>query len=128
MPGGFNLPGHLGGPMGIVWTALPMVALDVTSAIGGVTWGVSVSVLCALVLGVVRFALKRSTASRALRLLAVSLASLAALLTGSRQDYFSIGIWMALGGAVLMAASILVRWPLVGVVWKDLPRWRAGMA
>ncbi|VTU41397.1 hypothetical protein H4P1_00029 (plasmid) [Variovorax sp. PBS-H4] len=106
--------------MGIVRTALPMVAFVVTSAIGGITWGVSVSVLTALALGVAQFVRKRSMTSPALGLLAVSLASLVALLTGDRRDYFSIGIWMALGGAVLMVASILVRWPLVGVVWEFL--------
>lgn len=39
--------------------------------------------------------------------------------TGSAKDYFLIGIWASLGGAVLFLVSVLARWPLAGVIWNS---------
>ena len=53
-------------------------------------------------------------------LLGVVVAALIAFYTGSAEGYFLPGIWASLAMAVVFAGSVLVRRPLVGVVWNLL--------
>lgn len=53
-------------------------------------------------------------------LLGVVVASLIAFYTGSAEGYFLPGIWMSLVAAVVFTISIVVRRPLVGVIWNAL--------
>lgn len=111
---------RVGGPMAMVWAGTPTIAFAVVSWLAGVAWGISVAVACALLLAFIRFIRNGSMVQPAMGLFAVCAAALVTVLTGDRRDYFSIGIWMALGGAVLMTVSIMVRVPLVGLVWELL--------
>ncbi|WP_066904121.1 DUF3159 domain-containing protein, partial [Mycolicibacterium houstonense] len=47
----------------------------------------------------------------------VAACALLALVTGQAKDFYLPGIWMSLASAVAMTLSILVRRPLVGVIW-----------
>lgn len=38
-------------------------------------------------------------------------------MTGQAKDFYLPGIWMSLASAIVMTGSILVRRPLVGVIW-----------
>ena len=38
--------------------------------------------------------------------------------TGSAKGYFAYGIWMSLLLAIVFFISILVRWPMVGIIGK----------
>ena len=40
--------------------------------------------------------------------------------TGSAKGYFAYGIWMSLLLAIVFFISILVRWPMVGIIWKGI--------
>lgn len=53
-------------------------------------------------------------------LLGVAIAALIAYYTGSAENYFLPGIWISLIMAVVFAVSVLVRRPLVGVLWNLL--------
>src|SRR5260370_908807 len=53
-------------------------------------------------------------------LLGVVVAALIAFYTGSAEGYFLPGIWASLVRAVVFAVSVLVRRPVVGVVWNLL--------
>ena len=53
-------------------------------------------------------------------LFGVGIAAFIAYRTDSAKGYFLLGIWSYLlyGGALLL--SILVRWPLIGVIWEGI--------
>jgi hypothetical protein len=53
-------------------------------------------------------------------LLGVVVAALIAYYTGSAEDYFLPGIWLSLAMAAVFSVSLLVRRPLVGVIWNLL--------
>ena len=53
-------------------------------------------------------------------LLGVVVASLIAFYTGSAEGYFLPGIWMSLVMAVVFMVSVVVRRPMVGVIWNAL--------
>src|SRR5690606_39461411 len=61
-------------------------------------------------------------------LAAVVAAALVALYTGRAQDFFRLQVLANVGSALAWAASILIRWPLlgviVGVVLGQKTRWR----
>jgi hypothetical protein len=53
-------------------------------------------------------------------LLGVLIAALIAFYTGSAEGFFLPGIWASLVMAVVFAVSVVMRRPLVGVVWNLL--------
>ncbi len=50
----------------------------------------------------------------------VAIAAFIAYRTGSAKGFFLFGIWASLVYGSLFLASVLVRWPLVGVIWSYL--------
>jgi hypothetical protein len=52
----------------------------------------------------------------------VAVCALIAYIVGQSKGYFLLGIWMSLLWAVVFAASILIRRPLVGYAWS----WASG--
>lgn len=107
----------------VVW--LLAGALDLP---GTVAWGGGAAVLAAAVLGVVR--LRAGTPPRAVvfGLLGVAVAAVIALSTGRAADFFLVRIVSNAVSALAWAVSIVVRWPLLGLVAGGLlgqrTRWR----
>jgi hypothetical protein len=125
----------LGGRGGAVDATVPVAAfvLGWVSAgalgwPGPVAWGGGAAVLGAAVLGVVR--LRAGTPPRAVvfGLLGVALAAVIALSTGRAADFFLVRIVGNAVSALAWAVSIVVRWPLLGLVAGGLlgqrTRWR----
>ncbi|WP_300007788.1 DUF3159 domain-containing protein [Pseudonocardia sp.] len=93
-----------------------------------VAWGGGAAVLAAGVVAVVR--LRAGTPPRAVvfGLLGVALAAVIALSTGRAADFFLVRIASNAVSALAWAVSIVVRWPLLGLVAGTLlgqrTRWR----
>ena len=111
---------QMGGPMGLVDSGLPVVVFVVVNAIAGLGWGIGAAVAAALLIAVLRLVRGRPVTQALSGLLGVGVAAFIAYRTGSAKGYFLLGIWSyaIYGGALLL--SILVRWPLVGVLWEGL--------
>jgi hypothetical protein len=111
---------QLGGPMGLVDSGLPVVVFVVVNAIAGLSWGVGAAVAAALLIAILRLVRGRPVTQAISGLLGVGVAAFIAYRTGSAKGYFLLGIWsyVIYGGALLL--SILVRWPLIGVLWEGL--------
>ncbi len=109
---------QMGGPMGMVDSGLPVVVFIVANTIGGLGWGIGAAVAAAVVIAIMRIARKRPVTQAIGGLFGVGIAAYIAYRTDSAKGYFLLGIWSYLlyGGALLL--SIVVRWPLVGVLWE----------
>jgi uncharacterized protein DUF3159 len=109
---------HAGGPLGMVYTTVPVVAF--VTAIPFVALPTAIGIAVAVALGATGLRLLRG--ERLMPALGgvfgVAAAGGVAAWTGSATDFFLIGIWAALVGAVVLLASVLVRRPLTGVVWN----------
>lgn len=107
-----------GGPMGFVYSAVPVVVFVAANAFLPLSATIIVSI--AVGLAVTGFRLLRgekfSLAVSGLLGLAVAIGIVA--LTGSARDFFVIGIWGYLAAFVVTLGSVLVRRPLSGVVWN----------
>ncbi|MGB8946706.1 MAG: DUF3159 domain-containing protein [Streptomyces sp.] len=107
-----------GGTEGVIYSALPALAFVVANSAAGLRVAVIAALAVAVAIGVVRLVRKESMQPAIGGVFGVAIAAGIVWFTGSAKDYFLIGIWASLAGAVLFLASVLVRWPLAGVIWN----------
>lgn len=118
----------IGGWRGLFDSGLPVVVFVGANAAAGLTAAIWAAVSCGGLLLVLRL-VRRETVQQAVSgFLAVALAAYIASRTGEAKGFFLLGIWASFVYAGLFLASVLVRWPLVGVVWEYVDggggRWR----
>ncbi|MFV8243409.1 DUF3159 domain-containing protein [Mycolicibacterium peregrinum] len=111
---------RVGGVSGLVYASLPTFAYVIANAIAGLDAAVVISVAVSVGLIVLRLLRKQPLQPAVSGLLGVVVAALIAYYTGSAEDYFLPGIWLSLAMAAVFAISLLVRRPLVGVIWNLL--------
>lgn len=120
---------QMGGPMGMLDSGLPVVVFVVVNAITSLGWAIGAALAAGLFIAGVRLVRHKPVTQAVAGLFGVGLAAFIAYRTGSAKGYFLFGIWsfVAYGSALLL--SILVRWPLIGVLWEGLngrgSAWRA---
>jgi hypothetical protein len=136
LPEGENLAALLGGRRGAVDATLPGVGYVVAWAVAerftpgstAIAVGCAVALAVGVAVSVVR--LRRGSAPRAvvLGLLGVAIAAVIALHTGRAVDFFLVQVLSNAASALAWAASILIRWPflgvIVGLVLGQRTRWR----
>ena len=111
---------RMGGVAGLVSASVPTFAYVIANAIAGLDAAVVVAVAASVGLIVLRKIRKEPIQPAVSGLLGVVVAALIAFYTGSAEGYFLPGIWACLVAAVVFAVSVLVRRPLVGVIWDLL--------
>lgn len=111
---------QMGGPMGLFDSALPVVVFVIVNAASSLGWAIGAALGAGVVIAVLRLVRRRPVTQAIAGLFGVGIAAFIAYRTGSAKGYFLLGIWSyaIYGGALLV--SILVRWPLVGVLWESL--------
>jgi hypothetical protein len=111
----------LGGRRGMIDAAFPALAFVAGWGLAGQThqalwWGAGAAVLVGAALGAYRLSTGRRPAAVLIGLLGVVLAASIALYTGRAADFFLVQIASNAASALVWAVSILLRWPLLGVV------------
>lgn len=121
---------QLGGPWGMVYTAVPVVVFATAVAFVSLPITVGISIAVALGLAVFRMMRGERFISAVGGVIGVAAAGGVAAWTGSANDFFLIGIWASFIGAAVFLTSLLARRPLTGVIWNAVhggkhPCWRA---
>ncbi|WP_433386290.1 DUF3159 domain-containing protein [Micromonospora sp. KLBMP9576] len=106
----------LGGRRGAVDASLPPVAFALGWLLGGLWGGVGAAVVAGTALAGWRLHRGDRPRSVLVGLLAVCVAALVALRTGRAEDFFLVQLLSNAASALAWAVSIVVRWPLLGVV------------
>ncbi|MGH3950575.1 MAG: DUF3159 domain-containing protein [Pseudonocardiaceae bacterium] len=120
----------LGGRRGALDAGLPPVAFVVGWLLSGrsIGWGAGAAILVGALIGAIRLARDEKARAVVVSLAAVVLAAVVALYTGRAQDFFLIQLLLNVASALVWAASIVIRWPLLGVVLGGVlgqkTRWR----
>jgi hypothetical protein len=109
---------QMGGPMGFVYSAVPVLVFVAANTVLPLTATIIVSVAVALAIAGYRLLRGEALGLAAGGLLGLGLAIGIVALTGSARDFFVIGIWAYLAAFVVTLGSVLVRRPLTGVVWN----------
>lgn len=124
-----TLLAQMGGPMGMVDSGLPVVVFVIVNVMAGLKPALIAALAAGVVIAIVRLVRHKPATQAIGGLVAVGIAAFIAYRVGSARGYFLFGIWTYLlyGGALLL--SILVRWPLIGVLWEGIngrgTGWRA---
>jgi hypothetical protein len=111
---------QLGGWRGMLDASLPTIAFIIANSLGGLTVGIWAAVAAAVLVFLLRLVRKESIQQAISGLFAVAVAVLIAARTGQARDFFVLGIVRNAGIGVVLFGSLLVRWPLVGVVAEFL--------
>lgn len=108
----------LGGPLGIVESALPAAAFVIAYTVGGLdpTPAAMVAVGIGVVMAIARLA-RRQTVQFALSGLAgIAIAAFVVSRTGKAEDFFLPGLLLSGAYIIGLAGSIALRWPIAGVM------------
>jgi hypothetical protein len=111
---------QLGGWRGMVDASLPTVAFIVANGLGGLTVGIWAAVVAAVLVFLLRLVRKESIQQAISGLFAVAVAVVIAARSGEARDFFVLGIVRNAGIGVVLLGSLLVRWPLIGVIAEFL--------
>ncbi|HWM02576.1 MAG TPA: DUF3159 domain-containing protein [Actinophytocola sp.] len=120
----------LGGRGGAVDASIPPAVFVVGWLVTdqSIGWGALAAVVAGAIVGTVRLVRGGRVTAVLASVAAVSAGALIAIYTGRAQDFFLIQLLSNVGSALAWAVSILIRWPLLGVVVGALlgqkTRWR----
>ncbi len=123
-PAPFDLADAIGGPLGMIEAAVPATAFIVAYAVSGSGTDIAaiVAVGLALALAVSRV-LRRQTPRHAFSgLVGVAFAAFVAVRSGRAANFFLPGVLLNAAYAGAFLISILIRRPLVGVIFSQLDR------
>lgn len=123
---------QLGGLSGLIQSSVPILAFIPLNTIWGLTaaiWG-ALGVAAAIL--VWRLVKKDPVQPAVSGFFGVGICAFIAYRTGDAKGYFLLGIYTSLVYGAVFVASILVRWPIIGVVWNLLNSrgraWRSNKA
>jgi hypothetical protein len=115
-----QLINSIGGWTGALITAIPTAVFVVANVLTSLRWAIVAAVGAALLLTGYRLVRRQSVQQSLSGLLGVLVAAVIAARTGQARGYFLVGIWTSFAYAVPFAVSIVLRRPLVGVLWEFL--------
>ncbi len=112
----------VGGPLGMAETALPAVAFVVAYTATGSDLDISaaVAVGIALVLTIARLVQRASPRHALSGIFGVAFAAFIATRSGKAENFFLPGLLLNAAMVTGLVVSIVVRWPLIGVIVQNL--------
>ena len=108
----------LGGRRGALDASIPPAVFVITWLLSGrsVGWAAAAAIASGIGVGIWRLSRGRRVTASVASVAAVALAAFIALRTGRAEDFFLVQLLSNVASALAWALSILVRWPLLGVV------------
>lgn len=110
----------IGGWTGTLITALPPVVFVIVNTAAGLRPAIIAAVATGVVLAGYRLVRKQSTQQAISGLFGVLIAAVIAARTGQARGYFLLGIWSSFLYAIPFLVSVLIRRPLIGLLWEFL--------
>jgi hypothetical protein len=111
---------QLGGISGLVSSVIPVLVFVVVNPLTGLQAAIWGAFGAAVAIGSWRVARSEPLQPAVSGVFGVAIAAAIAYWTGEARGFFLYGIWYSLVAGVAFVISILVRWPLVGVIWSGL--------
>jgi hypothetical protein len=111
---------QLGGIGGLVASAVPVVVFVAVNPLAGLVPVIWAALGVAIGLGVWRLIRREPVQPAVSGILGVALCAFIAYRTGEARGFFLYGIWYSLVAGLALVVSVVVRRPLVGVLWSVL--------
>ncbi len=120
---------QLGGLSGLIYSTLPVVVFVPSNALWGLAAAIWIALGVAAAILVWRLARRNPIQPAISGFLGVGVCAFIAYRMGAAKGFFLFGIWASLLYAGVFLASLVVRWPLAGVIWGVLnghgTQWRS---
>jgi hypothetical protein len=110
----------MGGISGLVASVIPVVVFVVVNAVSSLNPSIIAALGSAVVIAIWRLVRHERLQPAVSGAIGVGISAFIAYRIGAAKGFFLFGIWASLAYAGLFAASLLVRRPLVGVIWHGL--------
>jgi hypothetical protein len=111
---------QLGGLGGLVASVVPVIVFVLLNAVAEYIVALWAALASAVVIAVVRLVRRERLQPAVSGAIGVGVCAFIAYRVGEAKGFFLLGIWASLVYAALFAVSLLVRYPLVGVIWHGL--------
>ena len=111
---------QLGGVGGLVSSVVPVVIFVVVSPLIGLQPAIWASLGAAVAVGVWRLVRREPLQPAVSGILGVAVCAFIAYRTGEARGFYLYGIWYSLVAGLVFLGSMVVRRPLVGVLWSML--------
>ncbi|MFB9903301.1 DUF3159 domain-containing protein [Allokutzneria oryzae] len=111
---------QMGGVVGLVSSTIPVIVFVTVNSIAGLQPAIWSALGVAALIAVWRLVRKEALQPAVSGFLGVGICVFIANQTGEAKGFFLFGIWASLVYAGVFLVSVLVRWPLVGVIWSTL--------
>jgi hypothetical protein len=111
---------QLGGVGGLVASVVPMVVFVAVNPLAGLVPAIWAALGVAVALGIWRLVRREAVQPAVSGILGVALCAFIAYRTGEARGFFLYGIWYSLVAGLALMVSVVVRRPLVGVLWSVL--------
>jgi hypothetical protein len=109
---------QMGGVSGLIYSSVPVLVFVLANALFGLQVGIWSAVGSAVAITVVRVVRKEPLQPAISGFFGIAIAAFIAYRTGSAKGFFLFGIWASLVYCGLFVGSVLIRWPLAGVIWN----------
>jgi intracellular septation protein A len=110
----------LGGWSGTVVAAIPPVVFVIANALGGLRNAIIAAVAAGVLVAGYRLLRRQPVQQALMGLLSVAVAAAIAARTGQARGFFLLGIVGSIAYTAVFAVSMVVRRPLVGLIWEFL--------
>jgi hypothetical protein len=110
----------IGGWTGALITAIPTAVFIIVNVVAPLRAAIVAAVATAVALTCYRLVRRQSVQQAVSGLFGVLVAAIIAARTGEARGYFLVGIWTSFLYAIPFGVSVVVRRPLVGVLWEFL--------
>lgn len=129
IPTAASLLRAVGGVRGIVESIVPGLGFLVTySLTRDILLSVSIPLALAVVFLVIRIITRSGPLQAATGILLLAVSAVIALVSGKAEGNFIVGIWTNVAFLVAILVSLVVRWPLIGVIVgflsNEVTQWR----
>ena len=111
---------QMGGVSGLIYSSVPILVFVPANSLWNLTVAIYAALATALVIFLVRLVRREPIQPAISGVIGVAVCAFIAHRTGNAKGFFLFGIWTTLLYAGVFVVSIIVRWPLVGVIWNTL--------
>lgn len=111
---------QMGGVVGMAYSAVPVVVFVLVNSVWSLQPAIWASLGSAVLIVLIRLVRKETLQPAFSGFFGAAIAAFIAWKSGDAKDYFLFGIYTSLLYGGVLLASVLVRWPLAGVVWNFL--------
>jgi hypothetical protein len=111
---------QMGGVQGIVASTIPVAVFVVANVIVGLQPALISAIAAGVLVAIWRIVRKQPLQPAVSGLFGVGIAAFIAYRTGEARGFYLPGLLLSAAGLLAFLVSVLVRWPLAGVIWHGI--------